>query len=436
MPTTLPRRSKYYQHIIEETYRKGLRNAAALFLAYLVFVVFESIQQIYTPLLIMRISQFSIIIFTVLGMVFAYKRNVKQHIIPIYAIGMILSLANDLTICVLVHTIPDIPVSFTESHPAGILCYIMALSIGSLYAKVYCKIGFPILVGIYVILALVLNFDNPMNLILMTTLTLFLSYQMHQSQTQQRRLYGYIQQEIDTKDSEIQEINTSLAESNDKLTKMTYALTHDLKTPINNIKTFVELLDTSDQETFSDSSKMYLKVISDSANTMGQLVTSMYHYTNLNSNDKVEFVDVDMNKIFDQIKNNYLSQLDQGSVIINIRENPPTIKGMDFRIYMLFQNLIDNGIKYNEQPVKTITVSHQTTDKEIVYKVTDNGIGIPTEHLAYILEPFKRLHTNKKYQGTGLGLSICKEVMDKLDGTIEIVPNLDEGTTFTLTFKA
>ncbi len=436
MSTALPSRSKYYEYIIEETYRKGIRNAIALFLAYALFVVYESTQQMYTPILIMRISQFAIIVFTILGMLLSYKKNLKQHIIPIYAIGMILSLANDLTICVLVHKIPSIPFSFTESHPAGILCYIMALSIGSLAAKKYCKIGFPVLVAIYATLALVLKFDNPQNLILITCLTIFLSYQMHQMQVQQRRLYGYIQQEIDNKDSEIQVINTTLAESNNKLTKMTYALTHDLKTPINNIKTFVELLNSSDQGEFSDSSKSYLNVISESADTMGQLVTSMYHYTNLNTSDALEGVDVDMNKIFAQIKNNYISQIDQGSIVINIKDNPPSIKGMDFSIYMLFQNLIDNGIKYNEQSPKKVTVSHQRTNAHIIYKVTDNGIGIPPEHSSYILEPFKRLHTNKKYKGTGLGLAICKEVMDKLDGSMQIVANLDMGTTFTLTFKA
>lgn len=110
----------------------------------------------------------------------------------------------------------------------------------------------------------------------------------------------------------------------------------------------------------------------------------------------------------------------------------PTVCCDSSQIRQIFQNLISNSIKFHQTPPR-IHVSAEENDEEWILCVSDEGIGIDSEHHIKIFDVFKRLHTRKEYAGTGIGLSICKRIIERHNGRIWIESEPDKGANFYFT---
>lgn len=112
----------------------------------------------------------------------------------------------------------------------------------------------------------------------------------------------------------------------------------------------------------------------------------------------------------------------------------PVITSFPVPITQLFNNLLDNAIKY-ASPERTPEIHIGTKDRgdSWEFSVTDNGIGIDPEYYDKIFILFQRLHSSEEYSGTGIGLSIVKKVLDHMGGTIQVASELGKGTKFTFT---
>jgi signal transduction histidine kinase len=111
----------------------------------------------------------------------------------------------------------------------------------------------------------------------------------------------------------------------------------------------------------------------------------------------------------------------------------PIIRCDTVRVTSVFQNLILNGIKYNDSPEKIIEIGF-TDDKKTVFYVRDNGIGIAPEHHELIFRLFKRLNGPGKYgEGTGAGLTFVKKIIERHGGKIWVESSPGCGTTFYFT---
>jgi signal transduction histidine kinase len=105
------------------------------------------------------------------------------------------------------------------------------------------------------------------------------------------------------------------------------------------------------------------------------------------------------------------------------------------QLIQLFQNLISNALKFCGASPPRIHISAVKRDKEWVFSVRDNGIGIPEEHLGDVFELFQRLHKDK-YPGTGIGLSTCKKIVERHGGRIWVESEPGKGSTFYFTLPA
>jgi signal transduction histidine kinase len=111
----------------------------------------------------------------------------------------------------------------------------------------------------------------------------------------------------------------------------------------------------------------------------------------------------------------------------------PQIKGQASLIEQVFQNLIANAIKFQRPDIQPeIKITAESTRKENIFKIIDNGIGIASENQANVFQLFKRF--NEVYEGSGIGLTTCKKIMELHNGTIELESKEGEGTTFILRF--
>jgi chemotaxis family two-component system sensor kinase Cph1 len=111
----------------------------------------------------------------------------------------------------------------------------------------------------------------------------------------------------------------------------------------------------------------------------------------------------------------------------------PEIMADRTQVMQLFQNIISNGIKYNESPEPTITIGYQLREADALLSIADNGIGIPADYRERAFQIFQRVPTAKAYQGSGIGLAICKKIVDGMGGTIAIDDHEGGGTVFYIT---
>lgn len=206
------------------------------------------------------------------------------------------------------------------------------------------------------------------------------------------------------------------------------SLSHDFKGPIRKIRQLCDSLNftLSQFVEFDEETKEHFCMIDRQASTMTELVDGLYQYLQVDMNNSV-YEDIDLN---DLVHNAWEFVLqDKGNEPKLLLKKLPTLYGIRPYIFMLFQNLISNGIKYNQNsPV--ISISSESDNENMIIQVQDNGIGIQERYFDVVFEPFERLHTRGSYSGSGLGLSIVKRVVDKHNGKIRIESQPGLGTTF------
>ncbi len=99
----------------------------------------------------------------------------------------------------------------------------------------------------------------------------------------------------------------------------------------------------------------------------------------------------------------------------------------------LFQNLINNSLKFTKDTPPLIHVSAEQCDGHWLFSIHDNGIGIDPQYADRIFVLFQRLHDREEYPGTGLGLAICKKIVERHGGRIWVRSEQDKGATFFFT---
>ncbi|MFK7931882.1 MAG: ATP-binding protein, partial [Saprospiraceae bacterium] len=126
------------------------------------------------------------------------------------------------------------------------------------------------------------------------------------------------------------------------------------------------------------------------------------------------------------------STIEEKNAEIIITNPLPSVFANRSSIVLLFQNLLENAIKYNQSDVPTVKISSQKQVGSFSIVIEDNGIGISQEYHDEIFVMFARLHSQQTYEGTGLGLATCKKIVDQLNGTISLSSEINKGSVFTI----
>ena len=101
----------------------------------------------------------------------------------------------------------------------------------------------------------------------------------------------------------------------------------------------------------------------------------------------------------------------------------PAVRADAGQLVQLFQNLIENALKFRRDTVPRIHVAAARADAAWEIRVADNGIGIDPEHRKRIFELFQRLHTRREFEGTGIGLAVCQKIVQRWGGEIRAEEN-------------
>jgi two-component system sensor histidine kinase/response regulator len=230
--------------------------------------------------------------------------------------------------------------------------------------------------------------------------------------------------------------NSQLEQSNKDLEQFAYIASHDLRSPLQTILGFAQILSQNYQNALDEKASHYLDRIISGAYRMNKLIKGLLEYSRIGTGS-LKFVKVDCSWILDQVLESLQSELEQSQAVIEA-DPLPQVMGDEVQIEQLFQNLISNAIKYRHDqviPLIKITVKQPLNDEYLI-GIHDNGIGIEVEDYPRIFQVFQRLENCDQYPGTGIGLAVCQKIVDNHGGKIWVESEQNQGTSFYFTLPS
>ncbi|MEN8152912.1 MAG: PAS domain S-box protein [Acidobacteriota bacterium] len=224
------------------------------------------------------------------------------------------------------------------------------------------------------------------------------------------------------------------AESATKLkSKFLANVSHDLRTPLNGILGFADLLTRLD---LNNKQKDYVEKIMLSGNILLNLINDILDMSKIESNQlSINMETYFLKEILNYIETIFTHQFNRKGVDFNITVDnnvPEKLYGDILRTQQILINLLSNSLKFTFKGVVSLKIKYNNTEDKIELHITDTGIGIPEEIKDKVFSRFFEKRSSLKFDevSTGLGLSICKNLTQMMDGTISFKSQSGKGTTF------
>ena len=233
------------------------------------------------------------------------------------------------------------------------------------------------------------------------------------------------------REKELEITMNELKRSNEELERFAYVSSHDLQEPLRMVTLYSQLLERRYKDSLDSDADDFIDYIVENAKRMKYLIDDLLEYSRVTSQAK-EFENVDLEKVLEGVLSNLSILIVENNVTVT-HDSLPTLLADKNQISQVFENLITNAIKFRGEEPPKIDISAQKGEKEWIFAMKDNGIGISPNHKEQIFEVFKRLHTREEYPGTGIGLSIVQKILERHGGRIWIESEPGKGSTFYFT---
>lgn len=244
-------------------------------------------------------------------------------------------------------------------------------------------------------------------------------------------------------------LNYELVEKNKELEQIIHVTSHDLRSPLVNIQGFGKEIEKSFKEFSEELDKIedvqkikelfkehcicnlpvYLEYILSGTKKMDILLSGLLKLSRM-GRQAMNPILINVEKLVKDVIHNYEFKANQLNSKISIQILPECVCDEQMLIH-IFSNLIDNALKYSSKERKSIIIisgEYDKLNKQTIYYVKDNGIGISNQYLNKIFELFQRLETD--IEGEGLGLTIISKFLDKINGKIWVESELNHGSIF------
>ncbi len=243
---------------------------------------------------------------------------------------------------------------------------------------------------------------------------------------------------------QLEQYTAELKRSNEDLEQFAYVASHDLQEPLRKIRAFGDRLLNRYKTQLDAPGQDYIRRMQSASMRMQTLIEDLLAFSRVSKSIEV-FEPLDMDQIMSEIKEDLDIQIKQEMAQLNIGKIP-SLTGEKMQIKRLFQNLINNAIKFhklNEVPIVEVSskiVKYQEIKREfavtmpdttyVMIKVKDNGIGFNEKFTERIFNIFQRLHGRTEYEGTGIGLAICRKIVSNHKGYITARSKENIGSEF------
>ena len=233
-------------------------------------------------------------------------------------------------------------------------------------------------------------------------------------------------------EEQLKKIMDDLNRSHEDFQQFAYVTSHDLQEPIRTIASFTQLLAKRYKNKIDEDSDEFMDYIVDAAKRMQQMIKDLLKYSRVVSRGKI-FKPTNSEEIIEYALSNLKTQIEDEDAEITY-DKLPKVTADSGQLLQLFQNLVENAIKFRQFAVQPkVHISCNEHKNEYVFSVADNGIGIEEQYFDRIFTIFQRLHTKEEYEGTGIGLSVAKRIVERHGGQIWVESEPDVGSTFYFT---
>jgi signal transduction histidine kinase len=223
-----------------------------------------------------------------------------------------------------------------------------------------------------------------------------------------------------------------LKEANSELSQYTRVVSHDLQAPHRAINNYVSFLREDLRSTLKDEHKEYLDALSRTVNEANDMVQGLLKLSRIGKNT-ISFTKIHTGTFLKELINS-LSLPAAVKIKFTMVEDWPSVETDSVLLRQIFQNLIENAVKFSKPQNRLIEFGWQKgAGESYEFLVSDNGIGIEQRYHEKIFQVFERLHTSKEYEGSGSGLAIVKKSVSKLSGSIRVESTIGQGSTFFVT---
>jgi signal transduction histidine kinase len=219
-----------------------------------------------------------------------------------------------------------------------------------------------------------------------------------------------------------------LESANQELESFSYSVSHDLRTPLRAVNGYAKMLEEDYADLFDDEGRRKLAVVQNNAKKMGVLIDDLLAFSRLGRQEIKKSV-VNMTALVE----NALAELrasQQFKAVVTINDLHPAIADTTL-MAQVWVNLLSNAIKYssnNKQPV--IKIESEKKNDELIYSISDNGVGFDMKYGHKLFGVFQRLHSSKDFEGTGVGLALVHRIITKQGGKIWAKAEINKGATF------
>jgi two-component system sensor kinase FixL len=226
-----------------------------------------------------------------------------------------------------------------------------------------------------------------------------------------------------------QQLLKDLEASNEELSNYAHIVSHDLKSPLRAIGMLSELLLQENKEALGESGRNYFNLIIENVRRMHGLIDGVLKYSRV-GRERETRVMVDLNEVVMQISENM--QL-ENKVEVHLLNRLPEVYCEPVRITQVFQNLIDNAVKFMDKPIGIIEISSRDAGNHWRISVADNGPGIEKRYFEKIFQIFQTISSQNEPASSGVGLSIVKKIIDLYQGKIWVESEPGNGSVFHFT---
>ena len=230
----------------------------------------------------------------------------------------------------------------------------------------------------------------------------------------------------------LEESNQELLNSNRALERFSYVSSHDLKEPLRTIGSFSTLLKRRYFNLLDEDGRDYVDFIVKGVDQMYSLLDDLLEYSKIIHNKDIPRNVVNLNTVLESVQESLSHSIKEKNVTFQV-DSLPLITTNQTQMHQLFQNLINNAIKFNDKENPAINIQFEKEDNSYLFAVKDNGIGIKEEYQNKIFGVFQRL-SKGEYPGTGIGLAICQKIVEQHKGKIWVESEEGKGSAFYFRF--
>jgi PAS domain S-box-containing protein len=219
---------------------------------------------------------------------------------------------------------------------------------------------------------------------------------------------------LKTTELKLQETISQLTKTNLELEKYNYSISHDLREPVRSISSSVQML--NDKIKFDSVNSTIFQQIDNNIKFMNDLICSLSEYSQITQHSD-NYEQVNLRNLIEEVISNFKNNIQKTIEVVD-DVVPNKVKINKLHIRQIFQNLISNAIKYNENKIVKLSIKMVIKQKSYSFAIADNGIGIDKQHHDKIFDAACNISANGKVSGSGLGLAICKKIVEIHKGDI------------------